>query len=333
MTTLTLAPAAARAAAQSARAPSHLTEVQRRDAAVAAARSASGGRLSAAQKAEVEAIFARVEARKANVSLSRFETVTVSDLRARLEARIVAAVKGAAASCAYRRSESGWVGGEHRTVVRVGGFINAHGASEKVWHAKKAWSGSNSAHAFTVKRDWLSRVERAGLAVLDGLLTLDAKVVDDGLWKATWVEQSTGFSLRAESGYIARNRDGNLQHAPSEAAARRLQAPKAPKAPGKPRVTAADRAADLRARLGDNLDAWAAFADVLVTAADSHKAGNCEAGTRDWSHRWLDGATTTTVGAVLVALEDSRDRTALALAACAYAIVRAGRDRAARKAA
>ena len=138
------------------------------------------------------------------------------------------AVKAAAEACGYRRTESAWAGGEHHTGVRVADFVAASGTSEKVWHQKRAWSGTNSAHTLTVRRDWLSRVERAGLATLDGLLTLDAERVDDGLWKAVWVEQSTGFGLRAERGYIARNRAGHLQHAPSEAAARRLQAPAIP---------------------------------------------------------------------------------------------------------
>lgn len=338
MTTTTLAPSSARAAALSARTLTQGTDVQRRDAAVAAARAAAAnGRLSGAQKAEVEAIFVRVEARKANPPTSRFETVRIADLRARLEARIVAGVKAAAASCGYRRSESGWVGGEHRTYVGVGNWVSASGKSEKVWHAKKAWTGTNSRHDLRVKSRWLSNVQRPGLAVVDGLLTLDAVPCSEGIWVADWAEQARGFDLRVQHGCIVRDHTGRLRHAPSVIAARKLQQapqPKAEKAPGKPRQTLADRAAKLQVRLGDDLAAWTPYADVVVTAADSHKAGNCESGTRDWAYRWLDGATYTTVGAVLVAIEDSRDRTDLALAACAYAIVRAGRDKkAARQAA
>ena len=224
----TLPPAAALAAASAAR-TYRGTETQRTDAACKAARAHTGGRLSAAQKEEIAGIVARVVQRQANPPATAEEIQPFpGTLSARLDARIVAAVKAAAKSCGYRRSESGWVGGEHRTTVSVGAYVSASGTSEKVWHAKKAWSGTNSSHTFTVKRDWLSRVERAGLATLDGLLTLDAERVDDGLWKAVWVEQSTGFSLRAERGYIALNRAGHLQHAPSEAAARRLQAPAIP---------------------------------------------------------------------------------------------------------
>ena len=335
-TASTLAPASACAAAHSARTLTQGTDVQRRDAAVAAARAAAGGRLSAAQKAEVESIFARVEARKANIPLSRFETVRIADLRSRLEMRIVAAVKAAAASCGYRRSESGWVGGQHRTYVGLCNWVSAKGASEKVWHEKKAWSGTNSRHDLRVKSRWLSNVQRAGLAVVDGLLTLDAVPWAEGIWVADWAEQARGFDLRTQHGCIVRDYTGRLRHAPSVVAARKLQQapqPKAPKAPGKPRPTLADRAVKLHAKLGNDLAAWTSFADVVVTAADSHKAGNCESGTRDWAYRWLNGATYTTIGAVLVAIEDSRDRTDLALAACAYAIVRAGRDKAARQAA
>jgi hypothetical protein len=256
--TTTLAPAAARAAAESARGSRWSTEAQRTDAACKAARAHTGGRLSAAQKQEIAGIVARILQREANPPATTEQVQPFpGTLAARLDARVKAAVKAAAKSCGYRRSESGWVGGEHRTTVSVGAYVSASGTSEKVWHAKKAWSGTNSSHTFTVKRDWLSRVERAGLAVLDGLLTLDAERVDDGLWKAVWVEQSTGFALRSERGYIALNRAGHLQHAPSEAAARRLQAPAIP-APT-PRATAKAQKAEAKARaeaLGHRLIPW-----------------------------------------------------------------------------
>lgn len=317
----TLPPTAARAAASAARTfPDTAAAFHR-------ARAAAGGRLSAAQKEEIAGIVARIRQREANPPTTAEQIRPFGGtLTARLHERVCSAVLAAADTCGYRRSKSGWVGGAHRTTVSVGAYVCAQGASEKVWHKRHSWSGTDSAHTFTVKRDWLSRVQRAGLAVVDGLLTLDALQVAEGLWAADWVEQSTGFGLRAERGYIVRNRDGRLQHATSEAAARRLQAPAKP-----PRGA---KAVALRAQelLRLPTDHWpSAGLSALVTAQDSLAAGNCAAGTRDWMARHLpEGQSAVSVAEALRVT----DRNDFVRRACAWAIARAeAKTPAARKAA
>ena len=73
----------------------------------------------------------------------------------------------------------------------------------------KGWAASEDHHLITVPRLWLSRVYKRGIAVVDGLLTLDAAPCDSGvddvqLYKAVFAEQSRGYSVKVTRGYIAR---------------------------------------------------------------------------------------------------------------------------------
>ena len=70
------------------------------------------------------------------------------------------------------------------------------------------------AYDFSVPSDWGIRVYGRGLAVLDGLLTLDAVLLDARvrgdvsaepirIYSAAWIVQGRGLDLRAETGFIA----------------------------------------------------------------------------------------------------------------------------------
>lgn len=80
----------------------------------------------------------------------------------------------------------------------------------------RGWSAKEDHHAVTVPRAWISRVERRGIGVLDGLLTLDASPLDCDvagvdLYAATWARQARGYDVATERGYIARA-DGYSYH-------------------------------------------------------------------------------------------------------------------------
>jgi hypothetical protein len=93
-----------------------------------------------------------------------------ADLRRRLVARYEAEDKAILESlrvsllyaynaCKFRRAQSRWVGGDHETVFKLAdrsapGFGTAWTRSERVWHKKHSWSGTNSCHTITVARDW-----------------------------------------------------------------------------------------------------------------------------------------------------------------------------------
>jgi hypothetical protein len=300
------------------------------------ARTALGvARLTSAQAAEVDGIEARIEARKANPPAV---PVTAEANRTRIalkrEALTRAAVIAAAESCGYRRSGSRWAGGDHRVEVTFTPayatrllFGYASGSSERAWSANGKWSGSNSVHKFQVRPNWRTRVAAQGLAVVDGMLTLDAIVVEPGIWKATWVVQAAGFALREVVGFLARHPDGRIQHAASEAAARLMVAGVERKArnadTAMKEIAIKERATALLADMGSDLDGWAnRFGEVKVTKADSHRAGNCQTGTRDWSAKHLGDVSSAKIVEIIHALRQTSDRTGLALRACAYAVAR-----------
>lgn len=71
----------------------------------------------------------------------------------------------------------------------------------------KGWAANEDHHRITVPKDWRLRVERKGLANLDGLLTLDAHpLMSDGdvqVYAATWARQGRGYNVHVDHGYIA----------------------------------------------------------------------------------------------------------------------------------
>jgi len=71
----------------------------------------------------------------------------------------------------------------------------------------KGWVANEDHHRITVPNDWRLRVERKGLANLDGMLTLDAHpLMSDGdvqVYAATWARQGRGYNVHVDHGYIA----------------------------------------------------------------------------------------------------------------------------------
>jgi len=131
--------------------------------------------------------------------------------------RLVSAVK-AAADGLYRVSQSRWAGGDHTTVVLIGeqrwtsavggdSAVGAAGESHREWSKNGKWSGTSSKHIFQVRSNWIQAVHARGLAVCDGMLTLDARPVQGigpELYEAAWVEQGRGVALNLVRGYLAR---------------------------------------------------------------------------------------------------------------------------------
>lgn len=212
------------------------------------------------------------------IQLAAKRTKQQADADAQTAAAVKAAKKGL-----YRTSKSGWAGGGHATTVHVGEkrwtshdrsgrAVGASGESEKAWSSNGKWSGSNSSHEIQVPRDWLTVVQARGIAVCDGLLTLDAEpILGHGpeLFRAAWIEQGKGFDLNCVRGYIARI-DGAAYHAKTARAA----------------LDGVQRKAGLKPKRRQgviDLDKLARrHGDLPVYFADSRDAGNCDSGTRSW---------------------------------------------------
>ena len=143
-------------------------------------------------------------------------------------------------SCSFRGCCSRWVEkGEHETRVVIDRRAGAECDTKRVWSGNGKWSGLASSHKITIRASWRKNVESRGIAVVDGLLTLDARPAEDDLplrsgeevLAATWVRQGRGTSLVGERGYLYRvtvpDQSGNGNdlrstwlHAPSLRAAR-----------------------------------------------------------------------------------------------------------------
>jgi hypothetical protein len=323
---LRAARSAARAAAERGE-----TATEAKRAALATAREALGvSRLPAGWPAAVErAALAGIEVGE------RVRARRAASIRRRAEAAALKTPEGAARaallSCGYRRSESSWAGGEHRVrAVVARGRVDARGwssyetARNHSPGAGRYRAGTNSHLEVTVGPRWLTRVQQAGIAVVDGMLTLEAQrlprqqlrrwgIADNvEAWEASWAVQSRGFGLRVERGLIVREY-GVATHVAGPLEARTVL---------RGQLQLSKRAEAAReAHAGFDADDL----QVVVYRRDSAAAGNCATGTTDWIARHLPGRSSATVAEVLAAAAASGDRLALAQAACRVAVRRAQR--------
>jgi len=116
----------------------------------------------------------------------------------------------------YKNSESSWAGGDTEVHVNWGRTHAAKGFSITVWSSNGKWKGSNAVYNITLPYSWIKNVYKEGLAEAGGMLTLTAEKIRENLWKATWVQQSRGFSIKCIEGYIGKYSDGTFVHSKTE---------------------------------------------------------------------------------------------------------------------
>lgn len=180
-------------------------------------------------------------------------------LASEINAGILAQYKSAITeSATYRVAQSRWAGGDHSTSISFADspeVCAASGSSERAWSANGKWSGKNSQHEFKI-----SRRLPLQLAVVGGLVSLDAVEIAPREYQAVWAEQARGFDLKIVRGFIIRGYHvgtDNLARARKLAAAARAK-------------TLATRVAERTRR-----NANRALNAVWVTIEDSRRAGNC----------------------------------------------------------
>jgi hypothetical protein len=213
----------------------------------------------------------------------------------------------------------------------------------------------------TIPLRWDSRVADRGLAVVDGLLTLDAdsiKAAPDGveLYRAVWARQGRGLAIDRERGVIARHTEsGTTYHShdddPKKAIAglkRKMTAQGVPSDVRRARsqaaaTTRAARRAEQLGRLIDRVRAYdlSEIDHVVVTRRDSIRAGNCEPGTdafidrffpdRDVDSEATIGEIASRIGRLDAAILAAADIT-LARQLAAACLVAIRRDKSARRA-
>lgn len=130
----------------------------------------------------------------------------------------------------------------------------------------------------TAPRTWRTRVERRGLSILDGLMTLDAAVLEGApegvtLYAAMWLAQGRGTSVTVSNGVIAISGEHSYHADSGERALAGI----------KRKVDSAKWAAEMRtANLSDIVTSCSR---AMVRLTDARAVGACEYGIRAWCHR------------------------------------------------
>jgi hypothetical protein len=151
-----------------------------------------------------KAWFARIEARLDCVakSLGIWSLVDAEALAASLTKPYLDRATSAIEShWPYRRSQSSWAGGNHSVIVTLG-VPSARCESAKVWSDNGKWSGTNSSAVITTDLETLAHFPT--LMTADGLALCHAEQIGRREYKVSWIEQSTGMSLKTVSGYLIR---------------------------------------------------------------------------------------------------------------------------------
>ena len=167
----------------------------------------------------------------------------------------------------YRRSQSGWAGGEHNVSVHLVtsqyDSCRASGESAKAWSDNGKWSGTNSSASITT--DLYTLLTFPSLMTPDGLALCQAEAIGPREYRVKWIEQSTGFGLKTVDGYLIR---GYHVRAPGITSARKKAAA----------ARSAAVAATLRERQTRKAKAagLAAMKSLYVSVEDSLTAGNCK---------------------------------------------------------
>ncbi len=177
---------------------------------VAAIRQAERGKLS--QKAARETVEAVAEAIHPLLLRKRYsaESAVGPTLQRRLAVKRIRAVLEV-----YRKNYRTPAVGHGDEVVKLTDQPAAVGVSQSQhldwnFYAKSYGKPATITDTTIVApKQWLTRVQKRGLAVLDGMMTLDAAILEGApegveLYAAKWIAQSRGYSVDVLTGVIAK---------------------------------------------------------------------------------------------------------------------------------
>lgn len=225
-------------------------------------------------------------------SRAKARAIPVSSLSERLQqrraARLAARRKAVWDAANLKR---GGAGGTTFTVHFVDdpAEIGYEVETDKVWNVYKGYAKKYPAiadtHRISVAADWIERVDNAGLAIIDGLFTLDARLVDEiegaKVYAAVWTTQGRGYDVHVHRGFIAIAQQ--MQHFAHHAATRAAA------------ISGLARKIDAHAAFAAATEARAMSVQEFcrrfeglafdVKLADARKAGACDFGIRDWCNR------------------------------------------------
>lgn len=145
--------------------------------------------------------------------------------------------------------------------------------------AYKGWGANVDLHQIRVPADWRMRVERKGLALLGGLMTLDALQIEAPagieLYAAVWASQGRGYAVNTDRGFIAVAGSASFHSDTAEGAISGLLRK------GRSAPTRAATIADMKSSVNAFVTKYTAY-DIDVSLDDARKSGSCEYGIRSW---------------------------------------------------
>lgn len=145
--------------------------------------------------------------------------------------------------------------------------------------AYKAWGANVDLHKIRVPADWRIRVERKGLALLGGLMTLDALPMEAPagieLYAAVWASQGSGYAVKTDRGFIAVAGGESFHSDTADGAISGLRR-KGRSAPAR-----AAMIADMKSAVDAFIAKYTKCA-INVSLDDARNSGSCEYGIRSW---------------------------------------------------
>ena len=145
--------------------------------------------------------------------------------------------------------------------------------------AYKGWGANVDLHRIRVPADWRVRVERKGLAMLGGLMTLDALPLEAPagieLYAAVWARQGRGYDVITDRGFIAVAGSDSFHSDTAEGAISGLRRK------GRSAPSRAAAIADMKSAVETFITKYVRCA-IDVSLDDARKSGSCEYGIRSW---------------------------------------------------
>lgn len=145
--------------------------------------------------------------------------------------------------------------------------------------AYKGWGENVDLHQIRVPADWRMPVERKGLALLGGLMTLDALQIEAPagieLYAAVWASQGRGYAVNTDRGFIAVADSASFHSDTADGAISGLLRK------GRSAQTRVSTIADMKSAVEAFITKYARY-DSDVSLDDARRSGSCDYGIRSW---------------------------------------------------
>ena len=147
--------------------------------------------------------------------------------------------------------------------------------------AFKGWSANEDHHKICVPADWRLRVQRRGLTIAGGMMTLDVHPLvphgDIELFQAVWVGQARGYGVTIHRGVMARlgaevYHGQDAQHSIRGVLLKSRQA----------NASHANAVSGYGLSIEAFIERYARFGRVVVDVEDARDSGACEYGIQSW---------------------------------------------------